>query len=116
MRVSFFVSETTADRMNAAQTIIRDIRQRWTRLGVDLAQAIDQRAFAQGPTARAKRFDVQGTHGAFEDLPARDDDFRSLIADAWESAPLGDAHFTDPRIKSPELSKSDLVTGRSRAF
>src|SRR5712692_6981088 len=114
--MSLFVSETTADRMNAAQTIIRDIRQRRTRLGFDLAQAIDQHAFAQGPTARAQHLDVQRAHGAFKDLTARDDDFRSLIADAGKCAPLGAAHFPDAIIKPPELSKSDLVTGRSRAF
>src|SRR5437660_11175903 len=102
--------------MNAAQTIIGDVRQRWTRLGFNLAQTIDQHAFAQGPTARAERFDVQRAHGAFEDLSARDNDFRSLIADAGKRAPFGDAHFTYPRIKPRELSKGDLVTGRPRAF
>ncbi len=114
--MSFFVSETTADCMNAAQTIIGDVRQRWPRLRFDFAQSIDQHAFAQSPTARAQHLDVQRAHPAFEDLSTRDDDFRSLIADARERAPLSDAHFPDPRIKPPEFSKGDLVTGGSRAF
>src|SRR5438309_11567451 len=114
--MSFFVSETTADRMNAAQAVIGDVRQRWTRFRFDFAQSIDQHAFAQSPTARAQHLDVQRAHPAFEDLSTRDDDFRSLIADAGERALLGDAHFPDPRIKPPEFSKGDLVTGGSRAF
>ena len=112
----FFVSEPTANRMNAAQTIISNVRRRWERLGFDLAQSIDQHAFAQSPTAGSQHLDVQRPHRAFEDLSARDDDFRSLIADAGERAPLGDAHFPDSRIKPPELSRGNLVTGWSGAF
>src|SRR5205823_9258371 len=82
----FFVSEPTANRMNAAQTIISNVRRRWERLGFDLAQSIDQHAFAQSPTAGSQHLDVQRPHSAFEDLSARDDDFRSLIADAGERA------------------------------
>src|SRR5438105_15612731 len=114
--MSLFVSETTADRMNAAQAVIGDVRQRRTRLGFDLAQSIDQHAFAQGPTAGSQHLDVQRAHGPFLDLSARDNDVRALIADAGKRAPLCYAHFTASIIQPPELSRCNLVTACSRAF
>src|ERR1700752_976833 len=72
-RMSFFITETTPDRVHAAQVLIPKIRRRWTRLIFPFTQTVDDHAFSEGPLTGPYHVDAQRAHRRFQDVTTGDD-------------------------------------------
>src|SRR5438105_3387447 len=108
MRVRFLVAEAQADGVDAAQSRVGVVGHGRTRLGLDLAQEVNDDALAQRPVAGAQRVYRERAHRAFEYLTARDDNLRPLRADAVDAAPLRLIRLGHPLVEACEATQDDL--------
>jgi hypothetical protein len=102
--------------VRAAQARVGGVGHGRQPLGLKLPQRVDDDALAQRVVARAQVVDRERLHHAFQNLPARDDDLRALLADARHRPPLLRAHRRETLVQLFQLTQRDLGARRLRAL